>query len=321
MTKKQVCVIGGGRWGQNHIKTLHGMGNLAGIVEANPERLRELLSLYPGTEGFGSVESALERKFDAYTIAAPAPLHYEIAKRLLEKGQHVLIEKPMTLSSETAQELVDLAERNGAQIMVGHVMLFHPAIIKIKELIDSGKIGKLHYIYSNRVNLGTVRTEENVFWSLSPHDVAIFDYLIGKPASSIMAKGEKFLQKDVYDSTIVHLSYPDNIHGHIFASWLHPFKEHRIVVIGSKGMLTFEDSSKEKNIILHNKHIDFVNGIPQKSESPDEIISYDKQQPLTEELKYFVDNLDGQIKIADGKSGVEVVRVLEKVQSLIDNNQ
>lgn len=317
---KNICVIGGGRWGENHIRTLFEMGNLGGIVEANPKRLHELLEQYP-VKGFQDVEMALKEDFDGFTIAAPAPLHYDIAKLLLEHGKSVLVEKPMTLSSETSLELVELAKAKGAQLMVGHVLLFHPAIRKIKELIDSGKIGELYYIYSNRLNLGTVRTEENVFWSFAPHDVSVLNYFVGEVSQCIESKGAKFLQKNVYDYTMTQLTYPNNIHAHIFVSWLHPFKEHRIVVIGSRGMISFEDSSPEKEIKFYNKHIEFEQGIPIKVENPTEIIPYEKKQPLTEELKYFVENLDKKIEIADGRSGYEVVKVLEKAQELIDEKQ
>ena len=317
---KSICVIGGGRWGQNHIRTLFEMGNLGGIVEANPKRLQELMEQYP-VKGFQEVEMALKENFDGFTIAAPAPLHYDIAKLLLEHGKSVLVEKPMTLSSETSLELVELAKTKGAQLMVGHVLLFHPAIVKIKELIDNGKIGELYYIYSNRLNLGTVRTEENVFWSFAPHDVSVLNYFVGEVSQCIESKGAKFLQKNVYDYTMTQLTYPNNIHAHIFVSWLHPFKEHRMVVIGSRGMISFEDSSPEKEIKFYNKHIEFEQGIPIKVENPTEIIPYKQKQPLTEELKYFVENLDKKIEIADGRSGYEVVKVLEKAQELIDEKQ
>jgi UDP-2-acetamido-3-amino-2,3-dideoxy-glucuronate N-acetyltransferase len=317
---KKICVIGGGRWGQNHIRTLFQLGNLGGIVEANPQRLQELLNQYP-VEGFTDLDAALEKKFDGFTIAAPAPLHYEIAKKILEKGKSVLVEKPMTLSAETSKELVEIAQKNDAQLMVGHVLLFHPAIIKIKELIDSGKIGQLYYLYSTRLNLGTVRTEENVFWSFAPHDISVLDYFVGQPAEHIESKGTKFLQQKVYDYTMTQLTYPNNIHAHIFVSWLHPFKEQRLVVIGSKGMISFDDSSAEKEIKFYDKHIEFEQGVPIKIENPTEIIPYEKGQPLTEELKYFVENLDKKIEVADGQSGYEVVKVLEKAQELIDKSE
>ena len=314
---KKICVVGGGRWGQNHIRTMHELGNLGGIVESNPARLKELLEKYP-VKGFNDVGEALKENFDGFTIAVPAPLHFEIAKQIIESGKPVMVEKPLTLSSESSKELVELAKKHNVQLMVGHVLLFHPAIKKIKEVIDAGKIGELYYIYSNRLNLGTVRTEENVFWSFAPHDVSVLDYLVGAPSIDIDSKGSRFLQKNVYDYTLTQLSYPNNVQAHIFVSWLHPFKEQRLVVIGSKGMILFEDSSEKKEIKFYNKQIEFEQGIPVKVENPDEIIPYDRKQPLAEELKYFVENMDGTIEIANGASGYEVVKVLERSQELID---
>lgn len=317
---KKICVIGGGRWGQNHIRTLFQMGNLLGIVETNQQRLDELLAQYP-VKGFTELDAALQQGFDGYILATPAETHYPIGKKLLEQGLNVLIEKPMALSSEHSKELVDIAEETKARLMVGHVLLFHPAIKKIKDVIDSGKIGQLYYIYSTRLNLGTVRTEENVFWSFAPHDISILDYFIGSPANKIEAKGAKFLQDRIYDVTMAQFAYPGSVHAHIFVSWLHPFKEQRLVVVGSQGMISFDDASREKNILYYNKRIDWVDEKPVKVEQPDEIIAYEKGMPLTEELKYFIDNLDKTIEVASGKTGHEVVKVLEKVQELISKDE
>lgn len=319
MIKKRICVIGGGRWGQNHIKTLYGLGNLAAIVEARKEVLEKLLETYPGTKGYLDLDEAIGEKYDGYTVATPAETHYSIGKKLIEIGLNVMIEKPMTLKSEDSEKLYRLAEKSGSRLMVGHVLLFHPAIKKIKETIDSGKLGKLYYLYSTRLNLGTIRTEESVFSSFAPHDISVLDYLVGAPAKGIEAKGAKFLQDRVYDTTMTELEYPNNVHAHIFVSWLHPFKEQRLVVIGSKGMISFDDSTKEKEIHFYNKRIDFENGQPIKVEEPDEIIDYPKAQPLEEELKYFINNLDGTIEINTGKAGYDVVKVLETVQQIITN--
>lgn len=313
---KKICVVGGGKWGQNHIKTLYQLGNLGGIVEADAERLNELLKLYP-VKGFTELEQALQQDFDGFTVAVPAPLHYEVAKKIIECGKSVLVEKPMTLSTETSRELVELAEKKGVQLMVGHVLLFHPAIRKIKEIIDSGELGNLYYLYSNRLNLGTVRREENVFWSFAPHDISVLDYFVGHPAEKIVSKGSKFLQEEVYDVTITQLDYPNNVHAHIFVSWLHPFKEQRLVVIGSNGMVSFDDATAEKEIKFYDKRIDFEKGIPVKVENPTRIIPYEQKQPLTEELKYFVEHLDKTIEIANGQSGLEVVKVLEEAEKKI----
>ena len=316
---KRICVIGGGRWGQNHIKTLFNMGNLAGIVESNATRLTELLKIYHA-KGFASLDDALSQSFDGYVLATPAETHYLVGKKLLEKGLNVLIEKPMTLNSAHSEELLNIARKTGAKLMVGHILLFHPAIRKIKELIESGKVGKLCYVYSSRLNTGTVRTEENVFWSFAPHDISVLNYLIGEPPNHIEAKASNFLQPHIADFVMAQMSYPGNIHGHIFTSWLHPFKEQKLVVVGSKGMISFDDASQEKQIIFYNKYFDFNKGTPVKMEQPDEIIPYETKMPLTEELSYFVSQIESTIEIANGCSGHEVIKVLEAVQQIIKNN-
>lgn len=315
--KKNICVIGGGRWGKNHIRTLAGLGCLAAVVEADADRLREFTEQYPGIKGYTDLDEAIADGYDGYTVALPAELHYPAGKKLLEKGLNVMLEKPMTLTAAQSAELVELARKTGARLMVGHVLLFHPAYRKIKEIIDSGRLGKLFYLYSHRLNLGTVRTEESVFSSFAPHDISVLDYLTGNPACKIEAKGAKFLQDKVYDSTLTQLEYPHNVHAHIYVSWLHPYKQQLLVVIGSKGMLSFDDATKEKEIHFYNKRIDFEDGLPVKVEEPDEIIPYEKKMPLEEELKYFVGHLDSAIGINSGEAGYEVVKVLETVQQII----
>ncbi|NLJ82757.1 MAG: Gfo/Idh/MocA family oxidoreductase [Bacteroidales bacterium] len=314
---KNICVVGAGRWGQNHIRTLAQMNCLAAIVEENQNKIKELASLYPQVYFCKNLEEAIENRYDAYVVATPAETHYRIGKALLQKGLHVLIEKPMTLYSKESQELVDIASQTGSTLMVGHVLIFHPAIRKIKELLIDGKIGQLYYVYSTRLNLGTVRTEENVFWSFAPHDVSILDYLIGSSPIRKQAKGAKFLQDKIFDVTMTQFEFPNNIHAHIHVSWLHPFKEQRLVLVGSKGMISFDDSSVEKEIHFYNKRIDFVKGVPVKVEQPDEIIPYEKKSPLTEELTYFIENLGKKPKLANGESGYKVVKVLEEVQEMI----
>lgn len=318
--EKRICEIGGGHWGQNHIKTLYGMGCLAAIAEENPKRLEELLAQYPGVKGYANVDEAIAARYDGYTLATPAETHFEIGKKIIGAGLNVMMEKPMTMTAEQSKMLVDLAEKTGSRLMVGHVLLFHPAIRKIKETIDSGRLGKLYYLYSNRLNLGTVRTQESVFASFAPHDISVLDYLIGSSATKIEAKGAKFLQDRIYDTTMTQLEYPDNIHAHIFVSWLHPFKEQLLVVVGSKGMITFNDAT-DKEVRFYDKCIDFENGIPVKLENPDEIIPYGKKMPLEEELRYFIEHLDSNIGINDGIAGYQVVKVLESVQKMLDKQE
>lgn len=314
---KRICVIGAGSWGENHIKTLHRMVNLGGVAENNPQCLNEIVGKYESVKGHNCIEDALEHGYDGYIVATPAATHFPIGKILLKQKQNVLIEKPLSLCSSDSLNLVMISEEYSSKLMVGHLMLFHPAVIKIKELIDEGMIGVLRYIYSNRLNLGKVRTEENVFWSLAPHDISIFNYLTGKLPVKIKATGGCYLQQGIDDTVIANYSYPGNIETHIFVSWLHPFKEHRLVVIGSRGMLVYEDSSAEKNIMLYDSGFDFIDEKLVKREKPLQIIPYESSSPLENELKFFIEHLDTEITIADGKSGHEVVKILEKTDECL----
>lgn len=309
----QIAVVGAGRWGRNHIETLYNLGCLGGIVEVDEIKLLKLKEKYPHIRMFSSLEDALEGDFQGFTVATPTETHFTITETILKHKRHVLVEKPIAMKVEEAKTLKQLAEENRVNLMVGHLLLFHPAIRKIKELIAAGKIGRLEYLYSNRLNLGTVRTEENILWSFAPHDISIFQYLIGRTPIEVVSRGGIFLQPSVHDSSMTVLTYPDNVVGHIFVSWLHPFKEHRIVVIGSKGMFSYEDSSEDKQILFYEKGIDWVKGEPIKRDGPTEIIPYDKGLPLTEEMKYFVSHLNGDpIQIANAESAIEVLEILQR---------
>ena len=313
---KKICVIGSGYWGKNHIKTLEKIGALGGIVDLNENILKELKDTYPNIETYSKVEDALTDNYDGYVIATPATTHFEIAKMVISSEKHVLIEKPMTLSTEDALELVRLSEKKKVNVLVGHVILFHPAITKIKQLIKEDRIGDLQYLYSNRLNLGKVRTQENVFWSLAPHDISVFQYLTNSSPKNIDSRGSTFLQSGIPDSTLTQFEYENGIKGHIFVSWLHPFKEHRLVVIGSEAMISFEDSLNEKPLKLYSKKIDINSGVPEKIDGPVETISFSKKPPLEIELEYFLEHLNTKKpKISNIYHGFEIVKILVKASS------
>ncbi len=320
---KRICVVGTGRWGQNHLRSLKAIGCLAGAVESRKERREELSSEYPEIVFHEDVDQALKAGYDGFTVATPAETHFAIAQKILTKKQHVLVEKPLALTSYEARSLHKLAQKNGCHLMVGHVLLFHPAIQKIKQLLEEGKLGKLQYLYSNRLNLGTVRKEENILWSFAPHDISIFQYLIGDLPEKLHSGGGAFVQSHIHDSTMTFLEYPNNIKGHIFVSWLHPFKEHRFVVIGSKGMLSYEDSSQDKQLLYFEKGIDWVNGEPIKRDGPTEVIDYERKMPLQEELQYFVDCIAEKqtLELANGRNAVEVLSILEEASKQLLEDQ
>lgn len=312
-SKKRICVIGGGQSGQNHIRALNEMGYLGGIVDSNPYQLAKLLSLYNYVNGYLCLGDSLKDQYDGYIVATPAETHYSIGSQLLSEGKNVLIEKPFTLCCEDAEKMIDISNQLKCKLMVGHSLLFHPAIIKIKEIIDSGRIGKLMYISSTRLNFGNVRTIENVVYSFASNDIAALYYLIGTLPISISAEGDCLLKKNVYDVVMTHFIYPDDIKAHVFISWLHPFKEQRIIVVGNKGMIYFDNSLIENNIFLFNKSIDWKDGLLNIKEEPTETIEYDSSSPLSNELEYFINGLDSEITINDGKSGYNVVSIVEEV--------
>ncbi len=319
MHSNKVCVIGAGKWGMNHVKSLYSLGNLGGVVDSDVDRLDNLKNIYNDIKFYDNIEDSFSSNFSGYCVATPAETHYSIVKKLILKKYHVLVEKPLTLNVKEAEELVALSEKNNTNLMVGHLLLFHPAIKKIKEIIESGDIGKLQYIYSNRLNLGEIRTEENVFWSLAPHDISIIQFLTNSFPNKVLSTGAAFVQNDIHDTTITVLDYPENIKAHIFVSWIHPFKEHRLVVIGDRGMITFEDSKDNKPLKLYNKKFILNKNIPQKVDGDIKLINYETLMPLTEELKYFIAHLNGDtIKICSGESGLEVIKILNNAtESLI----
>ena len=309
---KKICVVGAGRWGKNHIRTLDSLGCLGGIVESNPNQQKAFQLSYPEMPVYSNIKDAFQDSFDGFTLATPAETHLELGLTIMSEGYSVLIEKPLALNPADAKLHVEKADEMDVTLMVGHVLLFHPAIRKMKSLIDEGRIGDIQYIYSNRLNLGTVRKEENVFWSFAPHDISIFQYFIESEPIKVSSNGAAFLQDNIYDTSLTSLTYANNIHGHIFVSWLHPFKEHRLVVSGSKGMIRFEDSAENKPLMIYDKGIDWIEGNPVKRDGPAELVPYESNMPLTEELKYFINHLKKRPQIANGKNGIEVVKILNK---------
>ena len=307
-----ICVVGAGNWGRNHIRTLHQLNSLGAVVENDPQAIRFIKEEYPYCNIHTDLISSLNKNYDGFIVATPPLTHFEIAKKIIESNIPLLVEKPLTLNVEDAVKLNDLAKKNNVNLMVGHLLLFHPAFNKISDLIETGILGEIQYIYSNRLNLGTFRSEENVFWSFAPHDISLFHYFFKISPIEITCRGIDILQKGIHDTTITSIKYNGNKMGHIFVSWLHPFKEHRFVIIGSEGMIHFEDSLENKPLLFYDKKVDFTGSIPMPKLGMTKKINYDNELPLTNELKYFLSHLDGKkIKIANGDSAVEVIKILE----------
>tara|TARA_Y100000748_G_scaffold300037_1_gene297878 strand:- start:423 stop:1391 length:969 start_codon:yes stop_codon:yes gene_type:complete len=321
MGKLKICVVGGGSWGLNHIKTLLSMNKVVGCVDIEHNQLMKIKSLFPAIACYSNIDESLKDNFDGYIISTPPSTHFELSKFIISNNKPLLVEKPLSLSVKEAEAIKFCLKKYDGRLVVGHIMLFHPAIKKIKALINSGKIGKIQYLYSNRLNLGKVRKEENVFWSFAPHDISIFQYLTDSFPIKVYSTGGVFLQKGIYDSTITYLNYPNSIQGHIFVSWLNPFKEHRLVVIGEKGAIHFEDSSEGKPLFFYENDNDSGKYPIQLKNKKPRTINYKMAMPLENELKYFIEVIRGKsIKIANIDEGIDVIKILETASKSLKIN-
>ena len=325
-----LAIVGAGRWGKNHVKTANGLLNSEQITVCDfSEKARAVVSeINPKINFTTDFDSVINNKaINAVIIATPAETHFGIAKRVMEAGKNVLVEKPITLVPSEAEELLNLSlsKRSGdpsfdgnLKLMVGHVLLFHPAVLKIKDGIENGDIGKLQYIYSNRLNLGAIRSEENALWSFAPHDISVIQYLVGDNPTNIEANGGAFVQQGIEDSTLTFLTYPNNVKAHIFVSWLHPFKEQRMVIIGDKGMYVFEDSLKTEKLKFYKKGFKEVNGVIEKFDADYEVIEFETKMPLAEEQKHFYESIiNNTTPRTDGKHALEVLEILSKATDRI----
>jgi UDP-2-acetamido-3-amino-2,3-dideoxy-glucuronate N-acetyltransferase len=315
----KLAIIGCGKWGINHVKTANKLlnGNLLMVCDTNNSVEENIKTISPNIIFSNNLEDVLKNKeINSVIIAAPAETHFAISKMCLKSNKNILTEKPLTLLSSETNELIDIAKVVKKKIMVGHVLLFHPAIVKMKSLIGEGLIGNLQYIYSNRLNLGTIRKEENILFSFAPHDISIIQYIVGHKPISIRAEGAAFLQKNIEDTTLTFLKYNNNIYAHIFVSWLHPFKEQRLVVIGDKGMIVFEDSLKNEKLKFYKKGYNLIDGSFEKFEADYEIISFENKPALEEEQIHFFNSiLNDTVPRTDGHHAKEVLEILEQAQT------
>ncbi len=315
---KNIGLIGAGNWGKNHLRNLNNLGVLCCVLETSDKITKQRKSEFSDVKFVKDDKFILENPdIKGVVIAAPAELHFELTKKYLLAGKDVMVEKPLSLKVEEGKELVDIAKKNKRILMVGHILQYHSAVIKLKEMIDDGELGQIRYIYSNRLNIGKLRTEENVLWSFAPHDISLIIMLMGgdEPVN-VEAHGGSYLSSGIYDTTLTTVEFKNGVKGHVFVSWLHPFKEQKLVVVGSEKMVVFDDISKEKLFIYPHK-IKWEKGkIPVAKKEEFVTIDIDLKQPLEEELKHFVDCIETrETPKTDGKEGLTVLKVLEEAQN------
>jgi UDP-2-acetamido-3-amino-2,3-dideoxy-glucuronate N-acetyltransferase len=314
-----VAVAGCGYWGKNLVRNLHHMGHLVAVVDSSPAVLEGVRAAYKGVETTADLERVLaDPRVHAVAVAVPAEHHYAVAKKVMQAGKDAFVEKPLALEVPQAQELVEMAEREQRVLMVGHILEYHPAVRKLKEFVDAGELGEIHYVYSNRLNLGKVRKEENILWSFAPHDISVILLLTGAMPEWASTSGESYLQHDIADVTMTCLAFPGRLRAHIFVSWLHPFKEQKLVVIGSRKMAVFDDVAKEGKLKIFDKGIEWKDGEPVIRQTAESTLFFPEMEPLREELAHFVECVrHRRVPRTDGMNGLKVLRVLDACQRSI----
>ena len=320
--KVGIGLAGCGYWGRNLARNLFQMGHLAAVCDPSARILKEVKGSYKGvrtTSDFGSLLD--DAKLKGIAIAAPAAQHHELARKALQAGKDVFVEKPLSLKVPEAEELVELARKKKRVLMVGHILEYHPAVRKLKEFVESGELGDLNYIYSNRLNLGKVRHEENILWSFAPHDISVILLLTGALPEWASTSGENYLRHDIADVTMTCLAFPGKTRAHIFVSWLHPFKEQKLVVIGSRKMAVFDDVVKEGKLKIFDKGIEWKDGQPVTRQTAESTLFFPETEPLREELGHFVDCIRTRKPArTDGDNGLRVLRVLDACQRSVESN-
>ncbi len=316
LPRTPVGLIGCGHWGKNLARNLHQLGQLSWICDADDRVLSRAAESYPGVRTTRELSEVLEDgQVKALALASPAAQHYAMARAAFDAGKDVFVEKPLALKVPEAEELVDRARRDGRILMVGHILEYHPAIRQLKALVDQGELGDLHYIYSNRANLGKIRQEENILWSFAPHDISVMLLLTGSLPETASTAGQSYLQHEIADVTVTTLGFPGLTRGHIFVSWLHPFKEQKLVVIGSRKMAVFDDVVKEGKLKIFDKGVEWKGGLPVIRQTSESTLFFPDNEPLREELAHFLECVESRrTPLTDGENGLRVLRVLDACQ-------
>jgi UDP-2-acetamido-3-amino-2,3-dideoxy-glucuronate N-acetyltransferase len=317
----RVAVIGAGYWGKNLVRNFHNLGSLAVVCDTRTEALKLVEEKYKVATTKNYDEVLANPAIDAVVIALPAVMHYDSAKRALLAGKDVYVEKPLALHVPEARELVDLAHQHNRILMVGHILEYHPAIIELKRLITSGELGKIQYIYSNRLNLGKLRTEENILWSFAPHDISAILFLLGEMPLELSTHGGSYLNAGIVDTTLTSAVFRSGVRAHIFVSWLHPVKEQKLTIVADKQMAVFDDVEPERKLVLYPHRINWLDRIPVAQKEEAKVVEIARSEPLENECRHFLESIvSRKAPRTDGESALKVLQVLEACEQSLKNH-
>jgi UDP-2-acetamido-3-amino-2,3-dideoxy-glucuronate N-acetyltransferase len=318
----KLALVGAGYWGKNLVRVFHQLGVLKVICDKNKKTLLQRKKEYPDLQTTTDFSEVLRKNMNVkgVIIATPAATHYKLTKQALLNGKDVFVEKPLALKVHEGEELVKIARRKKLILMVGHLLLYHPVILRLEEIIKKGDLGKIRYAWSNRLNFGKLRREENVLWSFAPHDISVIINILGTP-DRVMAQGKTYLQKGIPDITLTFLEFKKGKAAHIFVSWLNPFKEQKLTIVGSKKMIVFDDRSKDKLVIYPHRVKWHSNQNLEALKAEGKSIKFSSEEPLMKEAKHFLECIKKREKPkTDGKEALNVLKVLDACQKSMNKD-
>ena len=310
-------LIGYGYWGKNLARNFYNLDVLNSIFDTNKSALKLAKKNYPKINIFDDIKEFFNDEITAVVISSPAKTHADLVKYALNKGKHVFVEKPLCLNYEEGLELKKLANKKKLKLMVGHLLLYHPAFVSLKKIVDDGKIGRIRYMYSNRLSLGKLRKEENALWSFAPHDISMILALIGSEPIMVQASGGAYLSPNIADTTMTLLKFKSGIKAHVFVSWLHPYKDQKLIVVGEQGMIKFDDvQNNENKLILYKHKASWNDKVPLINKAEGVPIKYDIDiEPLKLECMNFLSWLErGIVPPSDVDEGLRVLKVLNRAE-------
>ena len=309
--KKNIAVVGCGHWGKNLIRNFSRLGALFSICDHSSEIADQYASQY-NVKKSSFTEIINDPNIKGVVLAVPAKLHASMAIEAMNKNKHVFVEKPLAMNEEEAESMIATAEKNKVRLMVGHLLQYHPIFKTIREYVGEGKIGEINYIYSNRLSFGKARTEEDVIWSFAPHDISMILSLTGQEPEYISTNATSILQKNIADTATIQLQFKSGLKSHISVSWLHPYKEHKLVVVGQSAMLVFDDTKlwHEKLALYPFKVVSYKNLVNLQNSNV-QYINVMEEEPLKNECQHFIDVVEKDIQpLTDGAEGLRVLKVL-----------
>jgi UDP-2-acetamido-3-amino-2,3-dideoxy-glucuronate N-acetyltransferase len=308
---KNIAVVGCGHWGKNLVRNFSTLGALFSICDHRNEIADQYASQY-NVKKSSFIEIINDRNIKGVVLAVPAHLHASMAIEAMNKNKHVFVEKPLSINEVEAEAMIVTAKKNKVRLMVGHLLQYHPIFKTIREYVEEGKIGEINYIYSNRLSFGKVRTEEDVIWSFAPHDISMILSLTGQEPEYVSTNAVSILQKNIADTATIHLQFKSGLKSHISVSWLHPYKEHKLVIVGQSAMLVFDDTKPwHEKLALYSFKIVSSKNLVNLQNSNVQYVKVLEEEPLKNECQHFLDVVKKDIQpLTDGDEGLRVLKLL-----------